>query len=119
MKTEKSQEQGPRIRREKKTIKALVELYCRDKHNSQESLCSGCAGFLEYALTRLDNCPFQEDKTTCAKCPIHCYEPEMREMAKKIMGYSGPKLIWRHPILAIKHLLDRRKKPPEIPSQKT
>ena len=119
MKEEKEHSPGPRIRREKETIKAMVNLYCGDKHQSRESLCPECKVFLEYANNRLDNCPFQEEKTTCAKCPIHCYEPEMRDVARKIMAYSGPKLIWHHPILAIKHLFDRRRKPQKIQGRKT
>lgn len=115
MKTEK--EDGPRIKREKKTIEAMVHLYCKDKHHTQEELCPDCKEFLEYALNRLDNCPFQEDKPTCANCLIHCYSQQKRKEAKKIMKYSGPKLLWHHPILAIKHLLDGLKEPPKLNKQ--
>jgi hypothetical protein len=67
--------------------------------------------FLSYAFMRLDKCPFQEEKPTCAKCLVHCYRPDMKEKAKKIMRYSGSRLIYRSPILALHHLFDGHKKP--------
>jgi hypothetical protein len=102
----------PRIAREKKTIDKMVHLYCKSKHNTNGSqLCDDCSKFLSYAFTRLDKCPFQEEKSTCGKCLVHCYRPDMKEKAKKIMRYSGPRLIYRSPILALHHVFDGRKKP--------
>jgi hypothetical protein len=34
----------------------------------------------------------------------------MREKIKEVMRYAGPRLIYRHPILAIRHLLDGLKR---------
>lgn len=105
-------EQHPRITREKKTINKMVRVYCKGKHDSKDNqLCDECDEFLSYAYLRLDKCPFQEEKSTCGKCLVHCYKPEMREKAKKIMRYSGPRLIWRAPILSLHHIFDGRKKP--------
>ena len=98
----------PRIAREKKTMAAMVQLYCRKKHESDGSLCPDCAELLDYATCRLDRCPFGPQKTTCAKCPIHCYKPQMRDRAREVMRFSGPRMLLRHPILAIGHLLDGR-----------
>ena len=88
----------PRMKREKKTIQAMVKIYCKDKHNTKEKLCSECTEFVEYARIRLSRCPFQENKTTCGKCRIHCYKPGMREKAKTIMRYSGPRMLLHHRI---------------------
>jgi hypothetical protein len=60
---------------------------------------------LDYARTRLRKCPFQEGKTTCAKCPIHCYKPDRREKIRAVMRYAGPRMLVRHPILALLHLI--------------
>jgi hypothetical protein len=104
--------QHPRIKREKKTIDAMVHTYCRGHHNTKgEELCSECTEFLRYAFLRLDKCPFQEEKPACGKCLVHCYQPQMRAKVKKIMRYSGPRMLWRSPGLAISHALDGRKKP--------
>ena len=104
--------QHPRITREKKTIDKMVRIYCKSHHNIKSNqLCDECNEFLEYAFIRLDKCPFQEEKSTCGKCVVHCYQPQMREKAKKIMRYSGPRMLLHSPILAIHHLIDGRKKP--------
>ena len=104
--------QHPRIKREKKTIDKMVHVYCKAHHNTQKNeLCSECTDFLDYAFLRLDKCPFQEEKSTCGKCLVHCYQPEMKEKAKKIMRYSGPRMLLHSPSLALRHVLDGRKKP--------
>ena len=69
---------------------------------------------LDYARLRLGKCPYQEGKPTCANCPIHCYRPEMREKIRATMRYAGPRMLLRHPILAILHLLDGRKEAPDL-----
>jgi hypothetical protein len=104
----------PRIEREKKTIEAMVHIYCKGHHETQGKLCQECTEFLEYAIIRLDKCPFQENKSTCGKCLIHCYKPEMKEKVKKIMRYSGPRILLKHPSLALHHAWDGRKKPPKL-----
>jgi hypothetical protein len=93
----------------------MVHVYCKAHHDARKNeLCAECAEFLEYAFLRLDKCPFQEEKSTCGKCLVHCYKSNMREKAKKIMRYSGPRLIYRSPILALHHVFDGRKKPMTI-----
>jgi hypothetical protein len=102
----------PRMRREAKTIEVMIGIYCRDQHGAADTLCPECAELLDYALQRLDKCPYQEDKTTCANCPIHCYKPEMREKVRAVMRYAGPRMTFRHPILTLFHFLDGRRKEP-------
>ena len=104
-------EEHPRIRREKKTIASMVKIYCKAKHDTHGELCPECAEFLEYAKMRLDKCPFQENKTTCGRCLIHCYKPDMKEKAKKVMRFSGPRMLLYHPVLAMHHAVDGLKSP--------
>lgn len=103
-----------RIHRELKTIAAMVKIYCRQHHDAPEmhagELCKDCAGFLEYAGQRLVHCPFAKQKPTCGNCAVHCYKKEMQAKAKQIMCYSGPRMLWSHPLMAFCHLLDGRKK---------
>ncbi|NIP33651.1 MAG: hypothetical protein GWN18_01835, partial [Thermoplasmata archaeon] len=37
----------------------------------------------------------------------------MRERVREVMRYSGPRMLLRHPYLAIAHLRDGRRRPPE------
>lgn len=103
---------NPRMLRESKTIEAMIRLYCRDHHGRQGELCPECSELWDYALARLDRCPFQENKPTCAKCPVHCYQPDMREKVRVVMRYAGPRMLRRHPALAVLHLIDGFRKTP-------
>lgn len=101
---------GPRIRREKRTVAAMIELYCRDEHGSTDELCEECRTLHDYAMQRLERCPFGEAKSTCANCTVHCYKPVMRERVRVVMRTAGPRMIWKHPILAIRHVIDGRQR---------
>lgn len=108
-----------RLKREARTIETMIQLYCSDQHRPQGELCHECQALLDYANTRLKRCPFQEKKPTCAKCPVHCYQASMREQVRTVMRYAGPRMILRHPVLAIAHLADGiRKHPPRGINQK-
>ena len=102
-------DQQKRLVRERRTVSAMVAIYCRGQHNCGRTLCDACEALLEYALHRVDCCPFGAEKPTCADCSIHCYRPAMRARVRQAMQYAGPRMILRHPILALRHLLDRRK----------
>jgi predicted amidophosphoribosyltransferase len=101
-----------RMTREARTMEVMVEMYCHDLHGRQEGLCEGCGELVEYAQGRLDKCPYQEGKTTCAKCPIHCYKPALRERMRVVMRYAGPRMLWRHPIMTALHLWDGLREEP-------
>src|SRR5262249_28618545 len=90
----------------KKTIGAMIQLYCHDTHDQPAGLCEQCGDLQGYAFLRLDKCPFGDSKPTCAKCVVHCYKPGMRVSIKQVMRYSGPKMTFRHPILALFHVID-------------
>ncbi len=102
--------QSGRLRREKKTVLVMIRRYCRDHHGSPpRAFCPECRALRDYAFCRLDRCPFGSEKPTCAKCPIHCYKPAMRERIRAVMRYAGPRMAVRHPLLALLHLLDDRR----------
>lgn len=96
-----------RLGRERHTMARMVEIYCNARHrHAHADLCEDCREFLDYAEVRLEKCPYGPDKPTCANCPIHCYKPGPRARARMIMRYSGPRMLLRHPYLAIAHKLD-------------
>ncbi len=103
-----------RLIREHRTISAMLNLYCRDHHDPMDGLCPECQSLLEYAEQRLERCVFQEHKPTCAHCPVHCYRAEYRERIREMMRYAGPRMLWRHPLLAVRHLLDGRREAPDL-----
>jgi hypothetical protein len=102
-----------RLRRERRTVRAMVEIYCRAQHGRGE-LCGSCRELLAYADQRLERCVFGPKKPTCADCPIHCYRPEPRERMREVMRFAGPRMLLRHPILALFHLwVDGRRTTPD------
>ncbi len=98
-----------RKEREQRTLEVMVGLYCSDLHGHKAEVCEECRHLLEFALERIEDCPWGDDKPTCAKCAIHCYRAEEREQILQRMRHSGPRMISRHPVLAILHLLDKRR----------
>ena len=96
-----------RLARERLTMAKMIGIYCSAHHDrSGDVVCAACREFLDYAEVRLEKCPYGDDKPTCANCPIHCYKPARKEQARKIMRFAGPRMLLRHPVLAIRHQLD-------------
>ena len=93
-----------RLTEEKHIIAVMIRVYCKANHQNCR-LCSSCDELLVYAHLRLDRCSFAEEKPTCRKCPHHCYKPSMRNQIRVVMKYSGPRMIWLHPLVALKHIL--------------
>ncbi len=96
-----------RMSREKTTIETMVKMYCFNHHTAGKNLCQECGGLLSYAKSRLDKCPFSEKKPPCARCAVHCYDSSMRSKVTSVMRYAGPRMISKHPILALFHGIRR------------
>lgn len=105
----------PRLARELKTIRAMLRIYCRDHHGGGAKLCTECEELGAYAEKRLAGCPYGEEKPTCANCQIHCYGPAQREQVRVMMRYAGPRMLTRHPYLALMHVLDGKRPAPPKP----
>ncbi|RQW83590.1 MAG: nitrous oxide-stimulated promoter family protein [Geobacter sp.] len=88
----------------------MARIFCRADHQTAEGLCPECRALLNYALERIDRCPYQGDKPVCSTCPIHCYQPAMREKVRQVMRYAGPRMLLRHPLLSVLHFLRVRGK---------
>lgn len=89
-------------------IAKFVEVYCAGKHGAPEKLayllpgtlgqrqmCSECAAFMAYAITKRLHCPLEAEKPSCKHCRIHCYSTEQRVKVREIMSYAGRKLMLR------------------------
>ncbi len=115
-------EQG-RLRREWRTLDAMIALTCRGRKHDRlpgrrRELCSACSELRSYAEQRLLRCPFGAEKPTCNHCLVHCYRPEMRQRVREIMRFAGPRMLLRHPMLALLHLIvDERRPAPARPSR--
>lgn len=106
--------------KEFKTVAFMIAIYCRDHHQLEtkhsQGVCEECQALMRYAETRLDRCPYGQQKPTCNRCPIHCYKPEPKEQMRLVMRYAGPRMLLPHPILALRHLLHERRVVPNKPA---
>lgn len=100
----------PHLRREYRTIRSMMFIWCQDRHGRdvrRQGLCAECGDLLTYAGQRLLKCPYGEDKPACTKCPVHCYKRTQREQVRAVMRYAGPRMLWRHPLQALLHVVDK------------
>ena len=102
--------------REKVMVSQMIALYCKKSHHAKE-LCPDCAALTDYARQRSDRCPFMESKTFCSNCKVHCYKPEMREKIRAVMRFSGPRMIFRHPVAAVRHVVETKKEKKRLERQ--
>lgn len=103
VRTDKKREQ------EKELVSQMIALYCRKNHGTKHSLCAECAELDKYARERSDKCPFMDTKTFCSNCQIHCYKKDMREKIRRVMRFSGPRMIFVRPFAAISHVIETKK----------
>ena len=87
-------------------IERMIRFFCVHRHTPPPGkLCADCATLLIYAQQRIAHCHFGEEKPTCRKCPIHCYNPGKRQQIKDVMKFAGPRMLARGDVAALKHLL--------------
>lgn len=96
--------------REQKMLAEMIKAYCMGNHSpAKGTLCTECSELLAYAAARTQRCPFMENKTFCSNCPVQCYESTRREQIKQVMRYAGPRMLFSHPVMVFRHLIEKRK----------
>ncbi len=95
-----------KIETEKATVKAMIEIYCKANHQGN-GICEDCNKLINYALFRTDKCKYKEEKPACKNCKTHCYSIDNRNKIKEVMRFSGRRMIFKHPILSLKHLISK------------
>lgn len=102
--------------REERTVSQMIALYCAGNHTDAprasravcgEAVCEQCAKLDAYAAERTRRCRKMDVKTSCDACENHCYKPEMREKIRQVMRYSGPRMLGKHPVAALRHLMGK------------
>ena len=84
-KTQKAPKELKAWEKERKLIPVMIRKYCHGKHGTRgEELCEECRALTEYALFRLEKCPFKVNKKFCSFCRVHCYKPDMGEKIKDV-----------------------------------
>ena len=102
-----------KIEKEKQISELMIKLYCNKNHNTKKTLCQQCETLKDYTFKRIDYCPNRQTKTFCSSCETHCYKRDIILAlivkivgVRKVMRFSGPRMLLYHPITAIKHIID-------------
>lgn len=72
-KTQRTSKELKAWEKEKKLIPVMIKKYCHGKHGTKgEELCEECKALTEYALFRLEKCPFKVNKKfwLLLSCPL-------------------------------------------------
>jgi hypothetical protein len=95
------------VEREKLTIRKMIAIYCRGNRHSSSGLCCDCDKLAGYAYQRIGACTYNHNaKPVCGLCPTNCFSQEMHRLFSRVMRYSGPRMMVRHPILTLAHFCD-------------
>ncbi len=95
--------------KELKTVYTMINMYCHKKHKTKKKdLCNDCNNLYSFVEMKRNKCPFGDDKGFCTNCKIHCYKSNilMREKIREVMRYSGPRLMFKHPIMYFNNLFE-------------
>ena len=86
----------------------MIELYCKKNHRAKcnsNGLCPECEQLSNYAKSKIEKCPFMASKTFCSNCKVHCYGKVQREQIRQVMRFSGPRMLFYYPRLALWHVV--------------
>ena len=105
MRSGQTEKERRRLERDDAVVMAMASMYCRGHGHSlvRGGLCDECRELVDYARQRTEACP-RDRKGVCEECPIQCYRPTMRERIRKVMAWSGPRMMARHPLMAFRHV---------------
>ena len=105
-----------RREREKRTVSQMISLYCAGHHAKEgavetgyagEAMCSECKMLDDYCVLRTERCRSMATKTSCDKCGNQCYAAAQKEKVREVMRYAGPRMLRKHPVAAVRHLLGK------------
>lgn len=81
--------------KDKIVLQKFILVYCQKKHRpSGDQICESCRELLEYALSKLEKCPFNP-KPKCKDCKVHCYKDDYRQRIREVMKFSGVHFVKR------------------------
>ena len=93
--------------KELKTVRKMIEIYCKGQHRRKSGdLCESCAELMHLCRSKGRAMPTYGRKKHFVPCAKHTvmHRPIGNEL-KEVMRYSGPRMLWIHPIMTIRHIL--------------
>ncbi|MGO8684752.1 MAG: nitrous oxide-stimulated promoter family protein [Thermoleophilia bacterium] len=115
-----------RRQREARTLRLMIALYCHDHHAAAPivgargsqvaapaTLCPDCAALAIVCAGALEHCPYGANKPVCATVRCTAISPPGGKKSPRSLRYAGPRMLRRHPLLAVAHLRDSRRRLPD------
>ena len=100
---------GAKRQNEKMVVSLMIRLYCKGNHGTKRGeICDECKELTDYSIARVERCPHMGTKSFCTNCKTRCFKPEMRERLRTVMRWSGPRMLFSHPVMAVRHLVETR-----------
>lgn len=98
------------VEEEVRLVDLMINVYAaahRDDRARSDAKVLDTEALKTYAHKRIEQCRYRSarEKPFCNVCPVHCYKPEMRQQIRSVMRYSGPRMLFRHPVLSLMHLI--------------
>lgn len=98
--------------RKMRTVSQMIAMNCKGQGHADRTrvahcgaaICAACAELDAYAMLRTQRCRSMEENVTCEECGNRCYAHEQRELIRQAMRYAGPRMIFVHPLAAIRHI---------------
>lgn len=116
-------ETDPVLREEAQTLRAMVGLYCGEKHGTSGrpgECCPACEAFLAYALKRLPPVPTGPRSPSAPNAAFIAIGAGEKAFSREVMRHAGPRLLLAHPVLSLRHLVKSLTvKAPEKPRNRT
>lgn len=95
--------------REKKMISQMIALYCHRNHHTRGAPLSRVRGAERLRPRPLRALPVHGDEDLLRQLPRARYKPDMREKIRAVMRFSGPRMIFYHPVAAIRHVVETKR----------
>jgi hypothetical protein len=114
---------NPGTGRDGAILTMMIRLHCWGRHSGKgpgkgsgkgpgnvssperDGLCAECAALADYASDRLASCRYGARKPFCSRCPTPCYRPAERARIREVMRYAGPRMLWRAPLMFLRHAI--------------
>ncbi|MBO6305825.1 MAG: nitrous oxide-stimulated promoter family protein [Selenomonadaceae bacterium] len=94
------------VPKEKKHIKKSFLAYCHKHHDTEgDKLCPKCTALLAAVMVKMNKCMYGITKPICDKCDKPCFGAAQTKEFLKIMKGASNFMMFRHPIMALKHKL--------------
>lgn len=96
--------------KEIETVSLMIGLYCQKKHGTKKGeLCPECRQLLDYVKFRRMKCRGVTKSPSARTAAFIVINRICSEKIARVMRFSGPKMVFYHPVIAFSHLAETKR----------